>query len=211
MPTARETLLEAAHTAVGAQPWAGVRMVDVANAAGVSRQTLYNEFGTKEGLGAALVGRLVDGFVEGAARAAAEGGRGGADPAASCAAAAAWMLRTARDEPIVRAALTGCWGSPMPLPAGALRENGAGQGVSRMGGPDGVRPGEPGLLAARLCERVLAGLVPNGSSPSRLGLACEAGMRIALSYVVAPSKDRPDEEAVGQIREVVRALLAHHR
>jgi hypothetical protein len=67
------------------------------------------------------------------------------------------------------------------------------------------------LLAARLCERVLAGLVPNGSSPSRLGLACEAGMRIALSYVVAPSKDRPDEEAVGQIREVVRALLAHHR
>lgn len=195
-------------------------MVDVANAAGVSRQTLYNEFGTKEGLGAALVGRLVDGFIEGAARAAVEGGRGGADPAGSCAAAAAWMLRTAREEPIVRAALTGCWGTPMPLPAGAVaatgaREsrasaNGARENGVRMGSPGGVRPGEPGSLAARLCERVQDGLSPNGSS-GRLGLACEAGMRIALSFVVAPAAERPDEEAVAQIREVVRALLAQHR
>ncbi|NLU72038.1 TetR/AcrR family transcriptional regulator [Streptomyces sp. HNM0575] len=230
MPTARETLLEAAHTAVGAQPWAGVRMVDVAGAAGVSRQTLYNEFGTKEGLGAALVGRLIDGFVEGAARAAAEGGRGGTDPAASCAAAGAWMLRTARDEPIVRAALTGCWGSPMPLPVVAVPDGGGREGgvrdgsartVGRAGmddadgmdglGPSaGVRPGEPGVLAARLCDRVLEGLSPNGSS-GRLGPACEAGMRIALSHVVAPAAERTEEEAVGQIREVVRALLAHHR
>jgi AcrR family transcriptional regulator len=200
MPTARERLLEAAHTAVGAQPWTGVRMVDVATAAGVSRQTLYNEFGTKEGLGAALVDRLLDGFVEGAVRAAAEGGRGGSDPAASCAAAAEWMLRTARDEPIVRAALTGCWGTLMPLPAGTVRE----------GTSTAVRAGEPGRLTATLCERMMDGLSANGSS-GKLGLACEAGVRIALSFVVAPSAERPDEEAVGQIREVVRALLAHPR
>lgn len=208
MPTARETLLEAAHTAVGTQPWTGVRMVDVANAAGVSRQTLYNEFGTKEGLGAALVNRLVDGFVEGAVRAAAEGGHGGADPAGSCAAAAAWMLRTARDEPIVRAALTGCWGTPMPLPAAP------GNGMARASaGPcasAAVRPGEPAALTATLCERMLDGLSPNGSS-GKLGMACEAGVRIALSFVVAPQSGRPDEEAVGQIREVVRALLAQPR
>lgn len=193
MPTARETLLEAAHTAVGTQSWTGVRMVDVATAAGVSRQTLYNEFGTKEGLGAALVNRLVDGFVEGAVRAAAEGGHGGADPAASCASAAAWMLRTAREEPIVRAALTGCWGTPMPLPP---------EGDSAV-----VLLGDPGRLAAALCERMVAGLSRNGSS-GRLGLACEAGMRMALSFVVAPAPGRRDEEAVGQIREVVRAVLA---
>lgn len=199
MPTARETLLEAAHTAVGTQSWTGVRMVDVATAAGVSRQTLYNEFGTKEGLGAALVDRLIDSFVEGAARAAAEGGRSGSDPAGSCAAAAAWMLRTARDEPIVRAALTGCWGAPMPLPAAG----GAYPAVA-------VRPVEPGVLAATLCARMLDGLPRNGSS-GRLGLACEAGVRMALSFVVAPSADRPEEEAVRQIREVVRALLAQHR
>ncbi|SCK31716.1 transcriptional regulator, TetR family [Streptomyces sp. WMMB 322] len=180
-------------------------MVDVATAAGVSRQTLYNEFGTKEGLGAALVKRLVDGFVEGAVRAAAEGSRGGADPVASFAAAAAWMLRTARDEPIVRAALTGCWGTPMPLPAAG--DAGA---AGTAGDASAVRPGEPGALAATLCERMIDGLSPNGSS-GRLGLACEAGVRITLSFVVAPPSERRDEEAVSQIREVVRALLSQPR
>lgn len=196
MPTARETLLEAAHAAVGTQPWPGVRMVDVAAAAGVSRQTLYNEFGTKEGLGAALVNRVVQGFVEGAARAAAEGARGGTDPAASCASAAAWMLRAAREEPIVRAALTGCWGSPMPLPPES--ETSA------------VVYGEPGKLAAALSERIVAGLSRNGSS-GKIGTACEAGVRLALSFVVAPPAGRQDGEAVGQIREVVRAVLAQPR
>ncbi|MGO4752750.1 TetR family transcriptional regulator, partial [Streptomyces sp. 2MCAF27] len=45
MPAARESLLDAAFTALADRPWAVVRMVDVAVAAGVSRQTLYNEFG----------------------------------------------------------------------------------------------------------------------------------------------------------------------
>ncbi|MGW7369491.1 TetR family transcriptional regulator, partial [Streptomyces sp. NPDC054841] len=47
MPTAREALLNAALTALSGLPWSGIRMVDVASAAGVSRQTLYNEFGSK--------------------------------------------------------------------------------------------------------------------------------------------------------------------
>ncbi|MFC4493619.1 TetR/AcrR family transcriptional regulator [Streptomyces ovatisporus] len=193
MPTARETLLEAAHAAVGTQPWAGVRMVDVAAAAGVSRQTLYNEFGTKEGLGAALVNRLVDGFLDGAARAATEAGRG-EDPAASCAGAAAWMLRAARDEPVVRSALTGCWGAQMPLP-----------GVA--GSAAGVPSAEPGRMAAALCERMVSSLSPNGHA-GKLNRACEAGVRIALSFVVAPPAERGDEEALRQIQDVVRALLA---
>lgn len=199
MPTARETLLEAAHTAVGKQPWAVVRMVDVAAAAGVSRQTLYNEFGTKEGLGAALVGRLVEGFLDGAVAAAAEAARESADPAASCAGAAAWMLRSARDEPIVRSALTGCWGAQMPLPAAV-------DGAARVH----VRLGEPGELATALCERVVAGLSPDGQS-GELTRACEAGVRIALSFVVAPPAERQDEDAVSQIHEVVRALLPPSR
>lgn len=198
MRTARESLLEAAHTAVGTQPWPGVRMVDVAATAGVSRQTLYNEFGSKEGLGAALVGRLVDDFLEGAVRAAAEAGRGGTDPAASCTCAAAWMLRTARDEPIVRSALTGCWGALMPLPA-----------VVGSAHPD-VRPAEPGELTTALCERLVAGLSPNGLS-GKMSLACEAGLRIALSFVVAPHAERREEEALGQVREVVGAMLAQSR
>lgn len=208
MPTARETLLEAAHAAVRAQPWTGVRMVDVAASAGVSRQTLYNEFGSKEGLGAALVDRLVENFLDGAGRAVAEAGRGGADPAACCAAAAHWILRTAREEPIVHAALTGCWGARIPLPP-ARRESAAGL------------PGEPGRLALVLRDRAMSGLDQAGTLPlggpctgtasgyergEELDRAYAAGLRVALSYVVAP-EGGPDEGPCGRVDEVVRALL----
>lgn len=193
MPSARETLLEAAHAAVSARPWAGVRMVEIAADAGVSRQTLYNEFGSKEGLGTALVKRRVADFLESAAAVAAQAARKGADPAASCAAAAAWMLRTAPREPLVCAALTGCWGCRMPLPAQDL-------------------PAEPGVLAAELRDRLVAGLAGGGGDAGTardgeaLSRACEAGLRLALSYLVAPVRG-PDEEIGVRVDEVVRALL----
>ncbi|MDJ1135576.1 TetR/AcrR family transcriptional regulator [Streptomyces iconiensis] len=208
MPTARETLLEAAHAAVRAQPWTGVRMVDVAAAAGVSRQTLYNEFGSKEGLGAALVNRLVEDFLDGAARAVTEAGRTGADPAACCAAAAGWVLRSAREEPIVRAALTGCWGTRMPLPPARHA-------------PTAGLPGEPAELALVLRDRAVSGLDQAGTLPlggpqpvpaahnggqGKLELAYETGLRVALSYVVAPGRG-PDDGPCGRVDEVVRALL----
>lgn len=189
MPTARESLLRAAHAALRTRPWTAVRMVDVAASAGVSRQTLYNEFGSKEGLGAALVGRLVDDFLDGAAHAVSEAVGRGADPAGCCAAAARWMLRTAREEPVVRAALTGCWGARTPLPAARpVRSPGA--------------AGQPALLAALLRDRAVSGLEAAGPPPGapppaggglpgeaeRPGLefAYEVGLRLALSYVVAP-------------------------
>lgn len=120
MPAARESLLDAAYTALTRRAWAAVRMVDVAAAAGVSRQTLYNEFGSKEGLARALVRRETESYLAGVARAlsrgaAAAGTRG--DAAGRMVAAAAWTLRTARANPLVRAALTGCWGDRLPAPA----------------------------------------------------------------------------------------------
>ncbi|MCF6523456.1 TetR/AcrR family transcriptional regulator [Streptomyces sp. JJ36] len=192
MPTARETLLEAAHAAVSARPWAGVRMIEVAERAGVSRQTLYNEFGSKEGLGIALVRHRVERFLRGAVTASGQAARKSGDPAACCVAAAAWLLRTARADPIVRAALTGCWGTRMPL---SVRD----------------RPGEPGELAAELRDRLVAAMterpgLPGTRDPEVLRRACEAGLRLALSYVVAPAPGA-EEEACHRIHQVVRALL----
>ncbi|WP_344010319.1 TetR/AcrR family transcriptional regulator [Streptomyces thermospinosisporus] len=69
MPAARESLLDAAYTALARRPWPAVRMVDVAASAGVSRQTLYNEFGSKEGLARALVRREADAYLAGVDRA----------------------------------------------------------------------------------------------------------------------------------------------
>lgn len=65
MPAARESLLDAAYTALARRAWSAVRMVDVAAVAGVSRQTLYNEFGSKEGLARALVRREADAYLAG--------------------------------------------------------------------------------------------------------------------------------------------------
>lgn len=116
MPTARETLLDAAFTVLGERPWTAVRMVDVAAAAGVSRQTLYNEFRSKEGLARALIRRETDTYLAGVERALTLAGRDGGDPGECFAAAAGWTLRTARRSPLVRAALTGHRDLRPPLP-----------------------------------------------------------------------------------------------
>ena len=76
-------------------------MVDVAAAAGVSRQTLYNEFGSKEGLARALVRREADGYLAGVdGRWPAPGRRTRGDAAGRVVAAAAeWTLRTRPRQP----------------------------------------------------------------------------------------------------------------
>ena len=45
-----ELLLDAAADLLAAHGFHGLRMIEVATRAGVSRQTVYNEFGNKEGL-----------------------------------------------------------------------------------------------------------------------------------------------------------------
>ncbi|MYT22330.1 TetR family transcriptional regulator, partial [Streptomyces sp. SID7760] len=114
MPAARESLLEAAGAALMARPWPSVRMVDVAATAGVSRQTLYNEFGGKAGLGRALVRREADWYLEGVDRVL----RTPAAGAERLASVAEWTVRAARARPLVRALLTGCWDGNLPVPPG---------------------------------------------------------------------------------------------
>lgn len=92
----RESILSAVHDLLLERDWPAVTMTDVASAVGVSRQTLYNEFGNRQGLAVGYALRLVDQFVdavsaavyahEGDARAALVDGftaffrAGGADP-----------------------------------------------------------------------------------------------------------------------------------
>lgn len=46
----RETVVGAMRELVEARPWTEITVAEVARAAGVSRQTLYNEFGGRDGL-----------------------------------------------------------------------------------------------------------------------------------------------------------------
>ncbi|MFE1175529.1 TetR/AcrR family transcriptional regulator [Streptomyces sp. NPDC058773] len=197
MPSARESLLDAAYTALTERSWAAVRMVDVAAAAGVSRQTLYHEFGSKEGLARALVRRETDNYLAGVDRALSPGSpAAGArrDAAGRVAAAAAWTLRTARTNPLVRAVLTGCWSDRLPAPSVPAAEAAPPPAV-RPGIPaqraappgDGPLPG-PAELVGRFCDRAVAALEPDWPEEQLPALcaACETAARLTLACVVAP-------------------------
>lgn len=67
----RERILDATDDLLREQAWSEVRMVDIAGAAGVSRQTLYNEFGGRQELAQAYVLREAGVFLEEVERAVA--------------------------------------------------------------------------------------------------------------------------------------------
>ncbi|MBT2391371.1 TetR/AcrR family transcriptional regulator [Streptomyces sp. ISL-1] len=186
MPTARESLLNAALMALAQLPWSGVRMVDVASAAGVSRQTLYNEFGSKDGLARGLARREADTYLHGVDRLLAE--RTGA--ADRLVAIAEWTVGEARAKPLLRALLTGCWSERLPVPRPARRGAVLSKAPAQRRADAGLP--SPADLVAAVRDRSLAAL-EKGSRPSRtkeesaeLAHRSEQAVRLALSYVIAP-------------------------
>ncbi|WP_240497458.1 TetR/AcrR family transcriptional regulator [Streptomyces hirsutus] len=197
MPAARESLLDAAYAALACRPWSAVRMVDVAAAAGVSRQTLYNEFGSKEGLARALVRREADGYLAGVDRALTVHD----DPRDRLAAAAEWTAAAARRNALVRALLTGCWSERLPSPA--LSPVRSGSAVPAQRRADGPLP-SPGDLVALVRDRAVAVLngpgVPGAADTAELARVCELVVRLALSCIAAPP-------AEGGVADLVRSAL----
>ena len=62
----RDDVMDAAYRILVTQGWPAVRMTAIAAAVGVSRQTLYKEFSSKEEIGRALVMREANRFIDGA-------------------------------------------------------------------------------------------------------------------------------------------------
>ncbi len=95
----RDTVLSAVDDLARARGWTATTMSDVARAAGVSRQTLYNEFGSRDALVEAYVGREIERLVS----AASDAVRQHADDAHTALRAAfALFLELASDEPVVK-------------------------------------------------------------------------------------------------------------
>ena len=103
----RDSIVDAARAQTVATGWDGVRMGGVASAAGVSRQTVYNEFGSKAGLAEALARREVDRFV-GEVRTVLDAH--GADVRAGAYGAIRHTLASAADNPLIKAILTSARG-----------------------------------------------------------------------------------------------------
>lgn len=60
----REMVLDAMRDLLLAKDWSSITLSDVAKAAGVSRQTIYNEFGSRQGLAQGYALRLADRLVD---------------------------------------------------------------------------------------------------------------------------------------------------
>jgi AcrR family transcriptional regulator len=99
----RSRLLEAVAALLRERDWADVTMAQIAREAGVSRQTVYNEFGSRAVLAQAYVLWEADRFlatVDAAVRSHLD------DPVRAVSAAFATFLAAAHDHPLVRALVT---------------------------------------------------------------------------------------------------------
>ena len=182
MHTTRDLLIDAAADAVlsGAE-WDKVRMADVARAAGVSRQTLYYEFGSRDALAQALAMREAERYMAGAE--AAMVGHDGS-PGEAVAAATEFTLREAASNPLLKAVLTDDSGGLLPFL---------------------TTRSDALLTAAReRCVSYLSEHWPD-LSPDRVLFVADAVNRLTLSHLVLPG-GRPDEVAA-DIARLVDSLL----
>ena len=99
-----DTIVAAVDDLVRTRGWTATTMSDVATAAGVSRQTVYNEFGSRQALVEAYVRREVSALIAGVE----DEVRSRADDARSAVRAAFRLfLDLASDEPLVRVIVAG--------------------------------------------------------------------------------------------------------
>jgi AcrR family transcriptional regulator len=110
-PSTRDALIRAARDLTVERGWDTVRMADVAARAGVSRQTVYNEFRGRAGLAEALAVSEVQHIAQ---RVRAELFAHGSDARAGCYAGILLTLEDATRNPLVRGILTSGHGGLLP-------------------------------------------------------------------------------------------------
>jgi AcrR family transcriptional regulator len=167
----RATLFGAARDQLEQRAWAEVTMADIAAAAGISRQTLYKEFGNRNEFGLAFVIHEGERFlddVEAAVRSHLD------DPRAAVDAALALFLRTAGEDPLIRMLLS---------------DDGTG----------GMLPfvTTQGMPVVQWATARLASVIEEGwpqAPKASVDLLSEALVRLAISYITNPS-EAPDDTA----------------
>jgi len=176
----RDALLDAAYDVVVAGEWESARMLDVAAAAGVSRQTLYNEFGSKDAFAQALAMREAQRFIDGTNRILDEVNP--IAPGDAVAAATEWTIREASNNPLLKAVLTDDASELLPFL---------------------TTRGDAIIHAARSnIESYWSAQWPE-LDPADVALAAETVARLTVSYLVLPS-DSPDGSA-----EAIATRLSH--
>jgi len=159
----REALLEAAFQSAVRFGWQRVRMNDVAARAGVSRQTLYRHFQTKEGLAQALALREQDVFLEGFRQAFDTH----ADLYEAVAASVSWSLKHAESHPLISQAIEDYESGLLPY-------------ITTLAAPLMTR-------SRQLGSELLVALDPT-IDPETVALLCDVITREMFSHTITPSE-----------------------
>jgi AcrR family transcriptional regulator len=181
----RDRLLDAAGAAFREEGWRRLTMAKIADRAGVSRQTVYNEFGTKQQLAEQLIMRELETFLAivrerfeaesefvPAVRSAVEG-----------------ALVTAQRNPLLRSVLESDQNGDADLLPFIVQSQWL---VDR---------------ATAFLVELVAGRFSDLPMPAdRLEVALESVVRLVLSHVTRPS--RPPHETADDLAFIVAAVLA---
>lgn len=111
-PTMRERIVDAAVAMTTESGWSGVTMAAIADRVGVSRQTVYNEVGTKPGLAEAMILHELDRFLGVVTRAFDQHPD---DLVVAIRAASAGVLELAQDNKLLHAVVSATHGADTEL------------------------------------------------------------------------------------------------
>lgn len=161
----RQSVFDAARDELGRRSWSEITMADIAGGAGVSRQTLYNEFGNRNEFGFAFVIHEAERFMN-AVEEAVLAHRD--DPRAAVTAALELFLRTAGEDPLIRILLSDD-GTGGMLPFVTTR----------------------GLPVVQWATARLAAVIEEGwpeAPTADVKTLAEALVRLAISYITTPGE-----------------------
>ena len=180
----RDALVAAARDLAVAQGWANVRMADVAAVAGVSRQTVYNEFDGRDGLAEALAVREIRTFVTGIREHLYNYG---ADIEAAGRAAILHALEQAAGNPLVHAVVTDAHGS-------------AGELLLFLTTRSDLVLSTAGEVVREWATTFLPEI-----PQTRVAIAAESIVRLTVSHIVRPSA--PAQQTADVLADVLTRLL----
>ncbi|WP_331732643.1 TetR/AcrR family transcriptional regulator (plasmid) [Streptomyces sp. NBC_00015] len=182
-PSVQESVLNVALGMHADGTWNRTAMWQIASAAGVSRQTLYNEFGCRDGITRALLERETNRLLDGMDQRWRQVRGSGAEHGDCLAASMSWVLEFAssRSHPLLHDVLTG-----------------QGHGATSTNSSRGLA-----VAMTEVCRR-LADAAGPGGHPDQLE-AVEAVVRMTLSYLFVPAETH--QQARSQIAHAARTLL----
>jgi AcrR family transcriptional regulator len=180
----RQTLFGAARDQLEQRTWSEITMSDIAAGAGVSRQTLYKEFGNRNEFGLAFVINEGERFLDEVEKAVLEHV---GDPRAAVGAALELFLRTAGEDPLIRLLLS---------------DDGAG----------GMLPfvTTQGMPVVQWATARLAGVIEEGwpqAARADVNLLSESLVRLAISYITAPSES--PETTASSVADLLGPFIDH--